>query len=341
MPPAPNSAPTTDTVSQSEIERLLAQVGGGEMPSTEPGAARAQAAQGNDFLQRHDFPQLSFFSTAELRKLRMRHEEFINSLAARLSIRFGMEVALQMSKLETAPFQAFVDGLANPTHLTVLKLEPLLGNCLMDIPLRLGLCLVDRELGGAGVWPDEPRELTKMETGLLSRVVENILSEWCGVWGDLLDLRPVLIGCESNGRFLQTCPPNTMLLVLGMEFQMGAVIEQMQLALPYPTLEPLMARLNALMEGGQKPAVARAIKPLKWNPVLDDMELRVTAELPEVEVSARQLADLKPGDIIPIPIAKASQVRVYLGETSKFTAVLGTSNEHWAVRIVQVHQTQF
>ncbi len=341
MAPPTNPAPASEIVSQSEIEKLLAQMSGGEAPVSEPGAPQPQAAAaGNDFLQRHDFPQLSFFSAAELRKLRMRHEEFINSLAARLSIRFGMEVSMQMAKLETTPFKAFVDALANPTHLTVLKLEPLLGNCLLDIPLRLGLCVVDRELGGAGVWQDEPRELTKMEAGLLARVVENILSEWCGVWGDLLDLRPAQIGCESNGRFLQTCPPNTMMLVLGMELQMGTVVEQMQLGLPYPTLEPLMAKLNALMEADQKPAVARAAKPIKWNPALDDMELRVTAELPEVEVSARQLADLKPGDVIPIKAEKASQVQVCLGGMAKFVAVLGMRDERWAVKLTQVQNTQ-
>jgi flagellar motor switch protein FliM len=340
MAPAANPIPTGDTVSQSEIEKLLAQMGGGEAPAAEPGASTPQAAAGGDFLQRHDFPQLSFFSPAELRKLRVRHEEFIHSLAARLSIRFGAEVSLQMAKLETTPFQSFIDALANPTHLTVLKLEPLLGNCLLDIPLRLGLCMVDRELGGIGVWQDEPRELTKMETGLLSRVVESILSEWCGVWSDLLDLRPVLIGCESNGRFLQTCPPNTMMLVLGMELQMGMMVEQMQLGLPYPTLEPLIAKLNSAMEAGQKPAVTREAKPVKWNPALDDMELRVTAELPDVEISARRLADLKPGDLISVRTEKASQVQVCLSGSPKFTAVLGLRGEQWAVKIVQVQKTQ-
>jgi flagellar motor switch protein FliM len=336
MPASTNPIPIGDTVSQSEIEKLLAQMSGGELPVVEPGATTPQAAGARDFLQRHDFPQLSFFTPAELRKLRVRHEEFIHSLAARLSIRFGAEVSLQMAKLETIPFQAFIDALANPTHLTVLKLEPLLGNCLLDIPLRLGLCIVDRELGGTGVWQDEPRELTKMESGLLSRVVENILSEWCGVWSDLLDLRPVLIGCESNGRFLQTCPPATMMLVLGMELQMGPVVEQMQLGLPYPTLEPLIAKLNVVMEAGNKPAVALAAKPVKWNPALDDMELRVTAELPDVEVSARRLAELKAGDVISIRTEKVRQVQLCLSGMAKFTAELGLQGEQWAVKIHQV-----
>jgi flagellar motor switch protein FliM len=174
-----------DTVSQSEIERLLAQIGNSDALPIES-AAPSPGGGSNDLIHRHEFPQLSLFTAAELRKLRVRHEEFVASLGARLSIHLGLDISLQMAKLETSSFQGFIDGLGNPTHLTVLKLEPLSGNCFLDIPLRLGLCVVDRELGGPGVWHDEPRELTKMESGLLSRLVESILSEWCGVWKDLV-----------------------------------------------------------------------------------------------------------------------------------------------------------
>jgi len=323
-----------ETVSQSEIENLLAQIGSGDALPVEADANRPKTAAG-DFQQRHDFPPLSLFSIAELRKLRMRHEEFITALSARLSIRLGMEVNMQMSKLETATLEKFVDGLANPTHVTVLKMEPLLGNCLLDIPLRLGLSLVDRELGGPGVWQDEPRELTKMEVGLISHVVETILSEWCAIWSDLLDLRPVLISSENNGRFIQNIEPKTNLLVLGMELQLGATPGEMQLGIPCSMLEPLLFKLSSLKEKGQKPAIARATAPVNWNPVLDDMEMQLTAELPELKLTAGQLAELKAGDIIPLPPEMVNRLRICLEGTPKFMAVLGKDNEQWAVKIVE------
>jgi flagellar motor switch protein FliM len=331
-----NPAPG-DTVSQSEIEKLLAQAGGAETPSGELGGMPPQTPSAGDFLQRHDFPQLSLYSAGDLRKLRMRHEEFISSLAARLSIRFGMEVVLQMSKLEAVPFGTFVESLANPTHLTVLKLEPLQGNCLLDMPLRLGLSLVGRELGGNGVWQEEPRELTKMEAALLSSVVENILNEWCAVWGDLLDLRPVQVGCENNGRFLQTCAPTTTMLVLGIELRMGSLAEEMQLGLPYPTLEPLMAKLTAAAEANQKPTQPHLPRPVKWNPILNDMILRVSAELPDLQITARQLAHLKFGDVIPFAAEMANHVQISLEGTPRYLAVLGRENENWAAKILKVN----
>ena len=130
-------------------------------PVADPQAPSEPA--GHEIIRRHEFPKLSLFSSAELRRLRMRHEDFIGSLATRLSIHLGMEVALQMSKLEAVPFQKFADGLSNPTYLTMLKLPPLAGICLLDIPPRLGLCIVDRELGGPGRAPEEARQIGKIE----------------------------------------------------------------------------------------------------------------------------------------------------------------------------------
>src|ERR1700722_11786412 len=174
-------------VSQTEVERLLAQVGG-VMPATgDPALPSAPRTLDYDLLQRHEFPKLSFLSSAELRKLRLRHEQFVSSLAGRLSIHLGLEVAMQLSKLETLPFARFTEALSNPTHLTLVKLEPLNGTCLLDIPSQLGLCIVDREIGGPAISTEEPRQLGQMETRLLARIIEMIVGEWCSMWSDLHD----------------------------------------------------------------------------------------------------------------------------------------------------------
>ena len=168
-----------------------------------------------EFVRRHVFPNLSVFSTADLRRLRVRHEDFISSLAARLSIHLGIEVGLQMSRLEAVPFQKFADGLSDPTYLTMLKLAPLAGICLLDIPPRLGLCIVDREMGGSAHVPEESGQIGKLEARLLALVVNLVVHEWCSTWSDLQELHPTVLGTESNSRFLSTSAPGTSMLVVG------------------------------------------------------------------------------------------------------------------------------
>ena len=325
-----------DIVSQSEVELLLAQMGSGDQAAAGGPIPATPGSAGREMVHRHDFPQLSFFSPGELRRLRVWHEEFIGALAARLSVHLGLEVVLQMAKLETQHFQKFVDSLSNPTHLTPFKLEPLRGICLLDLPPRLALCIVDRELGGLGHCRDDARDLSKMETALVSRCVESMLGEWCAGWSGIFDLRPVLLRCESNGHFLQTSSPDTSMLILGIETRLGGVVEQMQLAFPHFTLEPLIHKLNARIENDEAPTDALAPQLPRWNPALDDMALRITADLPDIEISASLLADLKPGDVIPLRFEAAQQAVLRVEGLARFAGVLGTSNAHWAVKISQV-----
>lgn len=325
-----------ETVTQSEVERLLAEMSGANAAEAEAGATDRPGGLADGTNRRHEFPRLSFFSSRELRKLRVRHEEFISSLAAKLTIHLGVEVGMQMSMLDTLPFQKFIDGLANPTHLTLVKLEPLLGICLLDIPPRLGISIANRELGGPAVSQDDPRELGKIEARLVARVVEMIVGEWCGIWSEFQSMRPVLLGNENNGRFLQTCGPDTTMLVLGIATQLNGVSEQIQFAFPHFTLEPLIQQSSATEEKQTKPTAGALASKQPWKPSLNGVPVSVTARLPEVELTVRELAEFKPGDILPLPPQFVTQVRLCVADTETFVGGLGVSEDRWAVMLSEV-----
>lgn len=326
---SPSSSETS--ASKTEIENLLGQMSAGGEPAPNAGEERP----GQELTDRHQFPRHSLFSDNEFRKLKDRQDEFVDSLAGRLSLHLGVEVSLQLMKLDTLSFREFKDGLSIPTHVTLLKLESLPETCLLVIPPPLGLCMVDRELGNTTGAQDEAREIGRIEARILSKIVEMIAAEWCKAWKDVLALRPTLLKYENNARFLQTYPPDTTLLVLGIESKIGETTGQIQFAFPYPALEPLIQKLNADDEPATKPASAAPVQNPKWNPVFSEVTIPVTAALSEIEVTARQLAELKTGDVIPIPPAIASQVQVCLAGTPKFIGTLGTSDGLWAVKLDQ------
>jgi flagellar motor switch protein FliM len=334
-PEAATSAPgSSDIVSQSEIERLLAQVESADSSSGQAANPQApQATTGHDLVRRHEFPNLTCFTATEMRRLRLRHEDFIGLLAAQLSIHLGLEVGVQMSKMEAMPFQKFVDGLSNPAYLTLLRLQPLPEICLLDIPPRLGLCMVDRELGGPGRPQDESRQIGKIEARLLSRLVDLIVQQWCGIWNDLLEIRPTVLGTETNSRFVATSAPAAIMLVVGAEVRLGETVESIQFAFPQPMLEPLTVKLNAASIGGPKPDAAAKTAPPKWSPHFDDLRILVRAELPEMQLPAGEVAALKPGDVLTLSPDCMSQVRLRLANHPGFIGNLGLTDQRRAVKI--------
>jgi flagellar motor switch protein FliM len=326
-------ASNAEVLTQADVERLLAQVTEQEAATTVPQTDAPPERRVSAAVQPYDFRQPAFLTANQLRKLRLRHEEFLRSLAARLSIYLRLEFAVQMSKLQTVLFQKFAESLPNPTHLTLFKVEPLRGICLLEIPRRLGLTIVDRLLGGPAQAANAERDLSEIEVTLLDQVTQIILREWCSLWTQLKrEVRPTILGHESNGRFLETAARDAVMLVLAAEARMGDCIEQMQFGIPFYTLETLVRDSEKELE--QK-TVAATKTPARWSPEFNDVQVPVTALWPEQEVTLRDLSRLKVGDVLVLDERATSQVYLRLARSEKFAGRLGTRGKSWAVEITR------
>jgi flagellar motor switch protein FliM len=279
----------------------------------------------------HNFRQSGFLAASELRRIRQRHDQFVRSLAARLAIFLRLEFSLQLAKVHIENYQKYIETLANPNYITLFRTEPLKGVGLLVLPPRLALTLVDRLLGGPGQMPPETRDLTDIEVALSDQSVMLILSEWCNHWPEMRDLHATILGHENNSKFLQTSPPDTSMLVLTISATIAEQTETFQIVFPYATLEPLMRHLNPELSA-HEPAPPRPSKP-RWNAEFDEVKVPLTAEWQGLKMSAGDITQLKPGDLLTLDPACAAQVVVRLGNIQKFFGRPGTSDAHWAVQL--------
>jgi flagellar motor switch protein FliM len=282
-------------------------------------------------IRSHDFRQSGFLAASELRRIRQRHDQFVRSLGARLAIFLRLECNLQLDKVQILGYQKIIEGMANPTHITLFKTEPLKGVGLLVIPPKLALTLVDRLLGGAGEMPADTRDLSDIEVALTDQVATLVLAEWCNHWPELRDLHPTLVGHENNSPFLQTSPPDAAMLTLSMQITISEQTETFQLIFPYSTIEPLMRLINPAIPGSE-PTPARAAKP-RWNVGLDEVKVSITAEWQGLKMSAGDITRLMPGDLLSLDPACAAQVLVRFGRVPKFIGRPGTSDAKWAVQL--------
>jgi flagellar motor switch protein FliM len=286
-------------------------------------------------IRSHDFRQSGFLAPSELRRIRLRHEQFIRSLAARLAIFLRLEFSLQLSKVQIAGYQKFTEDLPSPTHITLFKTDPLKGVGLLVIPPKLGLTLVDRLLGGPGQLAEESRDLSEIEIALIDQVASLIITEWCNHWPEMRALQPSLLGHENNSRYLQTATPDTAMLILTMNGGIGEQSEPIQIVFPYATVEPLMRLLSPSLPGSE-PAPARAAK-VKWNTEFDEVKVPVIAEWHGLKMSAGDISRLKVGDMLALDPACAAQVQLRLSHVPKFTGRPGTSAGKWAVQLTAIN----
>jgi flagellar motor switch protein FliM len=286
-------------------------------------------------IRSHDFRQSGFLAPSELRRIRQRHEQFVRSLAARLAIFLRLEFSLQLSKIQIAGYQNFIENLPSPTYITLFKTDPLKGVGLLIIPPKLGLTLVDRLLGGAGQTTEEPRDLSEIEIALIDQVAALVIGEWCNHWPEMRGLHPSLLGHENNSRYLQTATPDAAMLVLTMNGGIGEQSEPIQIVFPYATVEPLVRLLSPSLPGAEG-APARAMKP-RWNAEFDEVKVPVIAEWHGLKMSAGEISKLKVGDLLALDPACAAQVHLRLSDVPKFIGRPGTSGGKWAVQLTTIN----
>jgi len=280
----------------------------------------------------YDFRQSGFLAPSELRRIRLRHEQFVRSLAARLAIFLRLEFAVQLAKLQIVGYLKFTENLPNPTHITLFKIDPLKGVGLLVIPPRLGLGLVDRMLGGPGKMPETARELSEIEVALVDQVSTLLVNEWCAHWPEMRELRPAYLGHENNSRFLQTATPEAAMLIITLSSGVGEQLEPIQLAFPYTTVEPLM-RLLAPAGLPETEITAAASAQPKWNSDFDDVRVPVVAEWQGLKLSASDIAHLKQGAVLMLDPQCAAQVQLNFNQVPKFAGRPGTRAGNWAVEL--------
>src|SRR5687767_8659380 len=262
--------PATDYLEQSEIDKILAQQA--EAQVRKGGMVTVDQSSTSRKIEPYDFRNPAFLSEVELRRLRLLHEDFIRYLSARLSLYLRMEFGLKMAKLTTVTYSKFTDSLPNPTHISLFKVEPLVGVGILDINPRLALTIADRLLGGRGHSVKAERYLTEIEIALIEDVILILLEEWCGQWKAEQELRPSIIGHENNGRFLQTSPRDAIMLAMALECNFGDCSEQIQIGVPYYTIEPAVKKMQARRQ--KDTAVTATAKLGEWHNAYNHIQIQ-------------------------------------------------------------------
>lgn len=323
----------SEILDQSEIDKLLASAEVQQEQLIFMADGSRATSEKMPKIENYDFRNPVFLTEVELRRLRLLHEDFIRYLAARLSLFLRMEFSIKMAKLTTLSYQKFTEGLPSPTHLCLFKTEPLLGVGVLDINPRLALTIADRMLGGRGHSVKAERFLTEIEVGLLEDIIMIVLEEWCTQWRQEKELHPQIIGHENNGRFLQTSPKDAVILALALEVNFGDCAEQMQIGIPYYTIEPLVKSMQARRLKDVTVSMETAAKKAEWQPIYEKVTIPVRAEWDAFDLSLREIVAFKVGDVIEMSPEVLEKTRILMNGAPKYVGSVGLDSDRVAIKL--------
>jgi flagellar motor switch protein FliM len=289
-----------------------------------------------DRVKNFAFGRSAAISSSELHRFKAHNESIVRGVGARLSLFLRIEFTLELLSLETVTFQKFIDSTPPPRHMILFKIDPLRGIGIFDVPPPLALSVADRMLGGKGFSVNPNRPLREVEIALVNQMATIAIREWCSAWKSQDELRPGLLGHESNPRFLQIGGTDETFYVLKMEAGIGDCIEQMLMVMPVKMLDPLVRQLSLEEDSTKKEKGAKETIVPRWNSAFDEIKIPLTAEWREIEIKTRDILNFEVGDVIPLDSNQLNFVEVCLAHKPKYLGRLGSSGNKAAIEITNI-----
>lgn len=319
-----------DVMSQEEIDRLLNQISSGEFDVDE------MKNQPEKQVKNYDFARPAKFSKEHLRTLEIIFEHYGRLLSTELPAYLRKNVQVDVMNSEVVIYSEFSNALSNPVLLGVVNFSPLKGNIIIELGANLGFAIIDRLLGGVGNSLERNREFSEIELSILERIFSicvNILRE---PWKSVVNLNPRLERIETNSQFAQIISPSETIAIVTISIKIGDVSGLMNICLPFTCMEPVMDKLNtkywfSTMQEKDDQSYQDAIESL-----ISKAQVPVKAILGKSTISVADFANLQLGDVIKLKRDVDDELEIYVGDIKKFTALPGSYNDNYAVRITEI-----
>lgn len=284
-------------------------------------------------IQSFDFGASSFLTQRELRHLRELLVGFVEDLTARLSLFLRIEIDLGLDQVEACSVKDALGRMNETTHLSLLRMTPLRGHTVVETPLELSLAMVDRLLGGGAKHTSQVSRLNEVEVSLMDDVVHIIGSEWTSLWKDFIKLESSIVSHETSPQYLNAFSLEAPALDIAIKAQLGETQAVLRIIIPRLTLEPLLANLHDIQLDSQLAEPAPGTTGPEWDERFDAIKAPVQAWCKGAQLSLREIASLKMGQILPFHANAFNDATLRVAGKDAFRGSIGKIQNHWALKV--------
>ncbi|MBT3046506.1 MAG: flagellar motor switch protein FliM [Candidatus Thiodiazotropha sp.] len=313
-----------DLLSQEEIDALLHGVDNGDV-ATETDVVESGGVNAYDFTSQDRIVR------GRLPTLEMINERFARLFRTSLFNMLRRTADLSVSGIQMQKFSEFVHSLFVPTSLNMIRVPPLRGKGLFVIDPKLVFSVVDNYFGGSGRFHTkiEGRDFTPTENRVIQLLLKRAFEDLVVAWKPVFKVKFEYSGSEVNPQFANIVSPSEVVVVTSFHVDLESGGGDFHVCMPYSMLEPIRELLDAGVQSDRGERDERWERSLKEEIMSAKIEL--SSSLTEVQMSLKELAELKAGDVIPIDMPE--EVEVEASDIPVFKAKLGVSDGNYALKI--------
>jgi flagellar motor switch protein FliM len=317
-------------LSQDEVDALLRGITGGDIET------EIEEIRDPSEIISYDLTSQDRIIRGRMPTLEMTNEKFARMFRTTLSSILRKVVSVSAVSVDMIKFGEFLKTLPVPTSLHLFKMDPMRGSAIVVVESKIIFTLVDILFGGSGKegFKIEGREFTPIENNLIKKIVENALQDLEKAWKALIDVKISYQRSEINPQFVQIVPPTDVVVVANFEVEIEYSSGIISLCIPYSMLEPIRDKLQAGFQSEQMEVDKAWINRFRRSLISSKVDLLV--ELGHAELDAREVINLKKGDVIPLEQYATDPLEVYVEGVAKYKAYPGIYKGSQAVQICEV-----
>jgi flagellar motor switch protein FliM len=297
-------------LSQNEIDALLRSARSGPQKRTERQTSSERATA---FV----FGQSGGITSQQLSAINLLHETFARNLTQRLSAHLRGVFEVTLVSAEQLPFTEFLQQIEEHSYLASIRTEPLSATALFELDLALAFPIVDLLLGGDGKIAPKS-DLTEIEELILQSVIQIIFEELQGVWENQVSMKFMLEQRQRQTQVVRLLPSNERMFAISFETQIQGCRGTLTFGFPAAVSGALLRKVSE-----QSLVRKRQIAPdyvAERQRRVEECSFALEMKLPEIPVSAQQLARLKPGQTLVLQHAIEDPILVTVANQKMFTA---------------------
>ena len=315
-----------DLLSQDEIDALLHGVDGGDIETEEDifdGEAKSYDFTSQDRIVRGRMPTLE-----------MINERFARYFRTSLFNMLRRSPEIAVSGVQMLKFAEYVHTLFVPTSLNLVNIQPLRGTALFVFDPKFVFISVDNFFGGSGKFYNkiEGREFTKTENRVIEIMLKKAFEDMKQAWAPVMEVDFDYQSSEVNPHFANIVSPTEVVVISTFHIELDGGGGDIHVTIPYSMLEPIRELLDAGTVSDRTEVDERWTTALIEDVKLADIDLK--SVLTEVEISLKDVLNMKEGDIIPfdfpetVTLTTEDDVPVYRGK-------FGVHQNYNAIRVTE------
>ncbi len=315
-----------DLLSQEEIDALLHGVDSGDVATESDVSERGG-------VNAYDFTSQDRIVRGRLPTLEMINERFARLFRTSLFNMLRRTADLAVSGIQMQKFSEFVHSLFVPTSLNMIRVPPLRGKGLFVIDPKLVFSVVDNYFGGSGRFHTkiEGRDFTPTENRVIQLLLQRAFDDLAQAWRPVFRVNFEYSGSEVNPQFANIVSPSEVVVVTSFHVDLESGGGDFHICMPYSMVEPIRELLDAGVQSDRGERDERWEHSLREEIMSAQVELSCT--LAEVDMTVKQLAALKPGDIIPFDMPQ--EVDVEASDVPIFRGRMGVSDGNYAMKVTR------